>query len=188
MTGNKKIRNLIVTPTSCTPTGGFTMIELLTSVGLFMVVVVAASSLFIAVVQGNRKAIALQNILDEGKFVLEIMSRDIRTGKLFSVPTSNSLEFTNAEGNIVCYRYNVGNKSIQKISSSCGGSGSVNEVTSSHISVDNFKFTLTGESSSDNIQPRIVISMGITNKGTKAESQSSINLETTISSRLLQIN
>lgn len=176
---------------------GFSMVELLTSVGLFMVVVVASTSLFLAIVQGNRKAVAIQNILDEGRFVLEIISRDVRTGIEFAPNAlpgpqeQNPFEFTNADGNIVCYRFNIAdpaNKKIEKVISAVPGCGGVvTQVTSSHIQVDHLRFLVNGTIPGDNMQPRITILMGISNKGSRAESVSTINLQNTVSPRVLDL-
>lgn len=195
MTGNKKQKSIFSSAAKTdwreNACHGFTMVELLASVGLFMVVVTASMSLFLAVVQGNRKAAAIQNVVDEGRFVLEVISRDIRTGTGFSVPASNAIQFTNTDSIPVpvCYRYN-GNPvyTIEKVvnpGAGCTGAGT--PVTSSHIRVDHLQFVVSGTTLGDNVQPRITILMGISNKGNKAESVSSINLQTTVSPRLLDL-
>ncbi len=59
---------------------GFTLIELMVSLGLFIVVIMAAVSSLYSVNSAARKVEAMRSVLDNLNFAIESMSRTIRTG------------------------------------------------------------------------------------------------------------
>jgi type II secretory pathway pseudopilin PulG len=59
---------------------GFTLIELMVSLGIFIVVIMAAISSLYTVNSAARKVEAMRSVLDNLNFALESMSRTIRTG------------------------------------------------------------------------------------------------------------
>jgi len=157
---------------------GLTMIELVVAMGIFGLVSVMISSIFILSLQSQRRIIALRNVEDNTRFVMESMSREIRTGKNFS-SSGNSLSFTNAKGEMVNYRLN--NNSVEK--SSDGGS-TYSPITGNSVVIDYLNFYLMGQDAGDILQPRITIALGITsNVGNHVVN---IKSQTTVSARSLQ--
>jgi prepilin-type N-terminal cleavage/methylation domain-containing protein len=59
---------------------GFTLVELMVSLGIFMVVIMAAIGSLYSVNNASRKVEAMRNVLDNLNFAIESMSRTIRTG------------------------------------------------------------------------------------------------------------
>lgn len=59
---------------------GFTLVELMVSLSLFVVVVLALVSSLYSVNNASRKVTAMKSVLDNLNFALESMSRTIRTG------------------------------------------------------------------------------------------------------------
>ncbi len=79
MTGAKNKKN--EKSTKCRRKGGgYTVIELIVSVGLFSAIVLLASSAFFGVVSSNRKTLAVRSAMDNLNFAVESMSRDMKTG------------------------------------------------------------------------------------------------------------
>jgi prepilin-type N-terminal cleavage/methylation domain-containing protein len=61
---------------------GFTLVELMVALTLFVVVVMAAVSSLFSVNNASRKVQAMRSVLDNLNFAMESMSRTIRTGNL----------------------------------------------------------------------------------------------------------
>ena len=80
---------------------GFTLLEMMVAIAVFSLVVLAAVGILINVFAAQSKAIALKDVLDNTRFALELMTREMRTGsdiKYTTVPPpgcpGNGLEFT----------------------------------------------------------------------------------------------
>lgn len=59
---------------------GFTLIEALVSLGLFSIVVVAASGVILSVISSNKKNQAISSVVNNLNYSIESMVRDIKTG------------------------------------------------------------------------------------------------------------
>lgn len=64
-------------------TSGFTMFEMMVAIGIFSVVVSLASGSAFLFHRVHRKAINSQNVLDNIRFAMDSMAREIRTGDKF---------------------------------------------------------------------------------------------------------
>ena len=60
--------------------GGFTLVEMIVSLGLFTVLVLSATGALLSMMDANRKATAVRSSMDGVNFALDDMSRNIRTG------------------------------------------------------------------------------------------------------------
>lgn len=158
---------------------GLTLIELIVAIGIFWLVIGVTIGVFVIAVSSQRRIIALRNIEDNIRFAEESMAREIRTGKNFSGGGS-TLSFTNANGQAVVYRLN--SNIIEK---SINGGSSYSAVTGSEIAINYLYFYLMGQSSGDNLQPRITVTVGATSQ--VGNQSANIKVQTTISERLLQL-
>jgi prepilin-type N-terminal cleavage/methylation domain-containing protein len=59
---------------------GFTLIEMLVSVGLFTIVMTIALSVILSIVDGNKKAQAINSVVDNLNSSIDSMVRDMKTG------------------------------------------------------------------------------------------------------------
>ena len=57
---------------------GFTLVEMLVAMAIFVIVVAIISGLFVHAIQGQRRNLAYQELLDQTSYVMERMSRSIR--------------------------------------------------------------------------------------------------------------
>ena len=57
---------------------GFTLVEMLVAMAIFVIVVAIISGLFVHAIQGQRRNLAYQELLDQTSYVMEYMSRSIR--------------------------------------------------------------------------------------------------------------
>lgn len=96
---------------------GFSLLELVVSVGLFSIVVVVVSSIFNLVMSSQYEAVTLQDIHENVRYSIEKISKDIRMAQkdnlnscipsgssvYWTNGTNNALQFLNSSGNCVCY-------------------------------------------------------------------------------------
>lgn len=75
---------------------GFTLIEALVSLGLFSIVVVAASGVILSIINSNKKNQAISSVVNNLNYSIESMVRDIKTGYGYQcgniLDTSQSVE------------------------------------------------------------------------------------------------
>lgn len=59
---------------------GFTLVEMMVSVGLFAVVMLLSTSVIFGIINGNRKSQTINSVVNNLNFSIESMIRDIKTG------------------------------------------------------------------------------------------------------------
>jgi len=63
---------------------GYSLIELLVAIGIFATVVAIMSGMFMTSLRGQKKAVTVQNVADNIRYAMEIMSKEIRMGSNFN--------------------------------------------------------------------------------------------------------
>lgn len=180
---------------------GYTLIELLVAMGLFLIVLSIVSGLFIKSMNNQRAAVNLLEVNDSVSFSIEQMAREIRTGYYFCTKDytitfppypgypdcgllgDNELQFVNAFNQVVWYRLN--NEAIERgIEDPSTLTRTYTSITTTNVKVERFNIELIGNNLNDGYPPRIIISLSIaaTEKNLK---NFVINIQTTISARLL---
>ncbi len=159
---------------------GFTLVELLIAMSLFLVVLVVASSTFVQSLKSQRAAAELIAVNDNASLTIEGIAREIRTGIEFSVPIKSELHFTNARGKKVIYRWNDADLTIEKNENS----GAFERVTATNVAVKRLVFVGSGLGPSDKKQSKITIGLEIGGKS-KSLQETTVRLETTISPRAI---
>ena len=157
---------------------GLTLIELLVAIGIFGLVMSMGFGVFSLALTSQRRIIALRNVEDNARFVIELMAREIRTGRNFS-GGAGSLSFINAKSELVTYRLN--DNTVEK--SSDGGINYLS-VTGTEVIIDYLNFYLAGQAAGDGLQPRITITIGATSRINNQSAN--LKVQTTISGRFLQ--
>src|SRR5438105_4644914 len=61
---------------------GFTLIEVMISSLVFSIIMITVSSLFIQILNNQRRAFAMQKIQENSLFIMELMAREIRVSKI----------------------------------------------------------------------------------------------------------
>lgn len=155
---------------------GFTLLEMILAVGVFIVVTTIAMSGLLNLSDVNKDSINFSNLSDNIRFALEMMAKEIRTGTDYSL-SGNVLTFQNARGDTIIYK-SEGNQ----IKRSLNG-GAFSSLTSGDIKVEELKFVVSGAPPGDGFQPKILIRIkaNVSFKNKKTE----INLQTLVSSRNL---
>lgn len=149
---------------------GFTMVELLVSMSLFVIVISITSGVFIRSLRTQRVSVALIAANSNVGLAIEQMAREMRTGQSFSASGGSEITFTNAAGEPVSYRLN--NSAVER---------NAKRITASNVIIDNLKFILLPDPS---YPPRITITIGVSPANVSV-SGIVINLQTTVSSRII---
>src|SRR6056297_2655975 len=61
---------------------GFSLIEMLLAISIFVIIVLSATRIFQLVVQGQRQAIAAYHVQENLKYFFEVMSKEVRMAKM----------------------------------------------------------------------------------------------------------
>lgn len=177
---------------------GFTLVELMVSLSIFVLAMILITGAVLSVLNINSRAQSQKTAMDNLNFALESMSRAIRFGTSYhcgsnlplTTPSdcsggNSSLSVTAGDGSLVTYTLSS-NKITRKV-----GSGATYDITSPEIIIGRLTFRVFGSTSfsnGDTSQPQVIITVsGTSGSANKPKTQSSFNLETTISQRRLDI-
>ncbi|MEK7114752.1 MAG: prepilin-type N-terminal cleavage/methylation domain-containing protein [Patescibacteria group bacterium] len=153
---------------------GFTIIELMVAMTIFIVVISISSGVFINSLKTQRSVLALMAANDNASLTIEQISREIRTGSEFQTNGSGDrLEFVSAGGNPVIYQ--LQNNSIRRNGEA---------ITAGNVKVEYLLFKLQGEAPDDRKSTRVTINLGVNAVG-KGLTDFVTNIQTTISARRL---
>jgi len=165
---------------------GFTLIEMLVAVTIFVTVITVASAIFVSGLRAQRQSLAYQQLLDQTSYLMEYMSRAIRmakkdmdgsciAAKLNYEFDGQCLKFKNYKGE--CRQFCLETGRLKEIKEDVQ-----NYLTSPELEVKKFNVTLTGQTQNDKLQPLVSIFLNIEGK-----EQSKIKIQTSISQRDLDI-
>jgi prepilin-type N-terminal cleavage/methylation domain-containing protein len=179
--------------------GGFTLIELMTALSIFAIIMTISMGSILGIFNANRKSESLKTVMDNLNFSLETMAREIRFGKNYHCGSSgtltspqdctlggNFMTFFGLDGRQIIYRYS--GTSIQK--SVDGGTTYIN-VTAPEANITGLQFIVVGSepstaASNDRNQPRVFLQVkGYA--GSKVDTRSSFILQTLVTQRARDI-
>ena len=188
---------------------GFTLIELVVSLGIFSVVVVAAVGMMISIFAAQAKAIAIKNVFDNARFSLELMTREIRTGDnihLTIIPPPgcprNGLEFTSynrigaAQERFYYYTDSHGDgkfDTLMRVAMPIAGSvncsiAAPQQFTSPEVVVDKVYISAQGLTMGPTDgQPRLTLGLTMHASNPRFGQETSITVQTTVVQRIRDI-
>jgi len=179
MTGNKKNQK------------GITLVEILITIFVFSLVLGAVFNIFYSQIVAQNRALKEGVLFDNLSYTLEYMGRSLRMAKRddgscisedYTMEISGQgVKFKNYK-NECQYFYLQDGFLKQKINDN----DSVN-LTPTNIEVEQFNVYLMGQSKLDNSQPRATIVIKAKSKTSREIYSSSISVQTTISSRNLDV-
>jgi len=70
-------------------TTGFTLVEMLVAIAVFMTVMTVAVGSLISIIEANRKAQAIKSVIDNINFAVETISRDMRVAQNYSCDSND---------------------------------------------------------------------------------------------------
>lgn len=154
------------------PCEGFTLIEMVIAVGLFAIVMTICVDVLLSLVNANRKAQALQSVMNNLNVALDGMVRSIRQGSNFHCGGGLNTAVRDCPGGDISFAFEpFGNttsnppwvyafaqdsKGVGRIYKSENGQPSV-AVTAPEVSVEEMRFYVIGTTRGDTTQPKVII-------------------------------
>lgn len=171
---------------------GFTLIEMIVAVSVFVVVMVSGIGALVSMIDANRKAQAMRIVMDNMNFSLENITRSMRVGVDYhcgafgdlnttrdcAVDGDSFIAFTNSAGERVIFRLNNG-----RIEKSEDLGASYLSITAPEITIEELRFFVQGSSETDNLQPKVLVIVRGT-AGVSEKVRTTFNLQTFASQRL----
>ncbi len=163
---------------------GFTLVELIVAVFIFTVLITVAGGSFVSGLSLQRRALNLKEVEENGRFILELMARELRVANPITTPNTACPEFGSSfiefnhpvNGNI---RYDLVSSQIQR---RVDGVDSI--ISNPDIEVTDLAFCIDGNSLADNEQPRVTVILRL-KAGGLAREAAALDLQTTVSQRVL---
>jgi len=161
---------------------GFTIVELLVAMGLFVILIGIATGGFVRALRTQRAVVALMAANDNASLTLEQMAREIRTSYNFNKISETELQFVNSHNLVVFYRLNEG--TIERGTEDALLQRTYKKITADNVKIAHFKIILFGNELGDGYPPRITISLSVSSTSKYLENILT-NIQTTISARIL---
>lgn len=170
---------------------GFTLIELMVALSIFIIVMTISMGSILGVFDANRKSRSLKTVLNNLDLAVESMAKEMRFGKNYhcgsgtvTVPQNCSgggtlMSFLSSDN--VQITYSLNNQAIEKQV----GSGIYIAVTAPEIVIDGLTFYTLGAGTSNTLQPKVI--MIIKSHAGTGKGRTDLTLETLISQRALDI-
>jgi type II secretory pathway pseudopilin PulG len=173
---------------------GISLIELMVALSLFIVVMLISTGALLSIVDANRKARAMESIMDNLAFAIENMSKSIRTGTVYHCGSGGSVPYTSPKScnnakNFFTFKDSKGKQVVFKLTGnqierSTDGGSNYFGITSPEISIDGLQFYVTGTGLTDKKQPKVIMVIR-GQAGAKAKEISRFEIQTTISQRAI---
>ncbi|MEK9135252.1 MAG: type II secretion system protein [Patescibacteria group bacterium] len=165
---------------------GFTLVEMIVTMGIFSLLIGSLAAVFTQILQSQRKISSTQELLGQTSYVLEYMSRAIRMAKKdtggICIPsnlnysqTATGIKFLNY--NSVCQEFYLESGQLKE-----NKGGVVSPLTSSHLNVLSFDIVDFGWTQTDDNQPKVTLFLNI-----EGNNQSKIKVQTAVTQRNLDI-
>jgi prepilin-type N-terminal cleavage/methylation domain-containing protein len=182
---------------------GFSLIEMIVAIGLFSVVMLISISSLLALASANRKAQALQSVMNNLNTAIDGMVRTLRMGSIYHCGNIGSYDESRncTNGDLLVafeafggdpaspndqwvYWYDANTKRMYKSENS-----GVTQfaLTAPEIQVDEARFYVVGADSSDQIQPKVVIVLRGTAGAENVKTRSTFSVQSTAVQRIIDI-
>jgi prepilin-type N-terminal cleavage/methylation domain-containing protein len=170
---------------------GFTLVELMTALTIFMIIMVMSMGSILGVFDANRKSQSESIVMNNLNLAVESMARDMRFAHGYHCGSGNFsqpqvcpsgdsiIAFTNSNGDHMVYK--LDGSTLER---SSDNGNNFTAVTAPEIVIENLTFRVFGAAPGDILQPKTLISI----KGysdTKASSKTEFSLQTLVSQRCL---
>ena len=159
---------------------GFTIVEVIVSIVVFSVIVIAVGAIFVQALKIERRSFAAQKIQENTLRSFEIIGREMRVSRLDPMDYScdapaSSLSFARPGVGTIEYTLNDGQVYRKE------GASDAEPITSSEVRFTKLAFCVTGSYDDDNMPSRITILAQVEN-AVGAE-RNIFNIQTSVTSR-----
>jgi len=157
---------------------GFSLIELIVAMAVFSFVLLAMTGIAHSVIKGQRKAFALQEVQENGRYLVESISKGIRMGIITSASDNQTtiLSLINQSGDDIDYQF-IANKMQRRVNA-----GAWQDISSNNINITGYFYIRKTVSTPDR-RALVTMVMKIEMASGRAEGQAENYLQTTLSSR-----
>ncbi|PIP73987.1 MAG: hypothetical protein COW88_00220 [Candidatus Lloydbacteria bacterium CG22_combo_CG10-13_8_21_14_all_47_15] len=172
-------------------TSGFTLVEVIISIGLFVAVMTIAVSALISLMDAQRRAQAFREVMDNIDFAMENISRSLRLGANYHCGPSGGITtpqdcpggddyiaFTDVLGGTTIFRLENG-----VLERSTDGGSTFLALTSPSVTIHRLDFFVNGTAAGDLKQPGVRIVVGGLVELSKGATN--FDIETFVTQRLL---
>lgn len=124
---------------------GFTLVEIMVSLAIFSLVMVVALGAFLKIVDVNKRAQSIESAVNSLTFVIEAMSREIRTGKEYQLDANGTFTFIgkyDTNNMPIYYGYKKVGDVIQKTTSNTRSGLTYSNATPNNVLVKKFDISL----------------------------------------------
>ena len=168
---------------------GFTVIELMVAMSMFLILIGVATGTFLGTLRTQRIITELSAANNNATQAIEQIGREIRTGYNFQRSTADTLEFVNYKNEVVQYKLGDSDSyafycgqavgAIGCLLKSNDGGNTWNAITAPEVKVKRFTAIVDGADASDEFPPRVTLVISIA-----GPRNIDVNLQTTISTRV----
>lgn len=181
---------------------GFTLIEVIVSVGIFAIVMTISLGALFSVVGASRQSTREQTVVDTLSFALDSMKRDLALGSLYHCNATDVIDFTqkptprdcpSTPSSSIAFRdtngatlaYTLSNGVLFRKTTSVGPP---DPLTSSDLTINTLSFYVTGaETANDHEQPQVHMLLSGT-ASPDGRTVITFKIQTTITERLVDVN
>lgn len=161
---------------------GFSIIELMIAMSLFVIIISVTVGIFIRTVKTQKIALLLIEANDNLASVVEQLTREIRVGTNFR-SSAGSFEFINARGQEVRYQFSDGGI-LKGVKENPDAGFTFQKITADSIEIKRFSAPII--LNFPNYSPRIIINISASAKGDVLR-DIPIDVQTTVSARALNL-
>ncbi|MDP2593589.1 MAG: type II secretion system protein [bacterium] len=183
---------------------GFTLIEMLVTIGLFTIVMLVATASVVNIVNADKKAKTLKSVTNNLNFAMEDMVRNLRMGDTYhcgvgnlqapveadeltpndcpSDAASETIVFKSASDSVMFFS-RIGSS----VYVSDDGGSTFTSLTAPEVIVNELLFYVDGSAKGDNKQPRVFILVRGEVRG-KDNTSTAFDIQTLVSQRLRTID
>ncbi len=187
---------------------GFTLIEIIVSVGIFAIVMTVALGALLSINVANQRAQAVRIVIDNVNFALDSMAREMRLGSNYhcgtditpgaeiSFSTANcsgagltGIAFVSSQQTQIQYRLGSAATSPCPTGAICvsEGESGFSALTSPEVAATGLSFVVTGTGSDDK-QPQVILSVSGTASVESSKVPADFKIQTTVTQRRVEIN
>src|SRR3989344_6721595 len=177
-----------------TQSSGFTLVEMIVAVALFAVVMLVSVGALLALVNANRKAQALQSVMNNLNITLDSMVRSVRMGSNYQCgsdtdcpnggKTLSFKPFDTSQPRWI-YNFNSNTKRLEKsVSGTVAGLG---PITAPEVTIEEMKFYVVNTDKTDEKQPKVVIVIKGSAGAEGSKARTTFHIQATAVQRVLDI-
>ena len=166
---------------------GFTLVEMLVAVGIFVIVAFIVTSVFITLANANRKAQSIRLVMDNLNFAIDSIALKMREGTDYDCPDDqgnncNEVSFRTSDSQFITYYLrddDVDGKSVGRIFT-CTGSGCTDgtPITAEQVDITNFIVKINRDPG-----PRALATLLIQGSAGAGKTVTRFNIQTSVAER-----